>query len=407
MADRDLKADEYEAAGVYTRMNKDTPDTGGKYIVLMMLASLGYVIADVAADGVVVAYAQREALDVRGRMQTAIYTVRTLFEVFAQVILGFGLSSPPYGGDFDFGISFPNVMLILAIFCLPVVPMTWFFISEEKYIETSFQRYLATLWEAIQSRVFYQVIAYNFFAHVLSGMTYVAYDPQTSYIVKATPFAINFSGILGSLVMAATLAWTGRSGLHWDWRKMIAITMVLVVALDALSTFLVTWDVVRNQWFWLGVPIVQYIPYGMNFIIATYVVVELAGEGNESAVYGLLTTVSNLGIPFASSLTKNINGAFDVWNADVINDTTHVRWQITYTLLIMYGMKLLSLALLPLLPKQKQATQELKKNGGSSKLMGGITICYCLFALGWSIMVNIFSIFKTTKCLKITGGCHH
>ncbi|GAB9471851.1 Folate-biopterin transporter [Globisporangium polare] len=405
--DRELKAAQYEAAGVYTRMNPDARDAGGKYIILMMLASLGYVISDVAADGVVVAYAQREALEVRGRTQTAIYTVRTFFEVFAQVILGFGLSSPPYGGDFDFGISFPNVMLILAVFCIPVIPMTWFFISEEKYLVTSFKRYVVTLWEAIKSRVFYQVIAYNFFTHVLSGMTYVAYDPQTTYIVKATPFAINFSGILGSLTMAATLAWTGRSGLHWNWRTMIAITMVLVVALDALSTFLVTWDVVRSQWFWLGVPIVQYIPYGMNFIIATYVVVELAGEGNESAVYGLLTTVSNLGSPFASTITKNINSAFDVWNDDVISDTTHVRWQITYTLLIMYAMKLLSLALLPLLPKQKQATQELKRNGGSSSVMGAITIFYCVFALCWSIMVNIFSIFKSTKCLKVTGGCHH
>ncbi|TMW62198.1 hypothetical protein Poli38472_009691 [Pythium oligandrum] len=53
-------------------IRKSAPDNGTKYIILLMLASLGYVIADVAADAVVVEYAQREPEAIRGRTQTAI-----------------------------------------------------------------------------------------------------------------------------------------------------------------------------------------------------------------------------------------------------------------------------------------------------------------------------------------------
>jgi hypothetical protein len=93
-----------------------------------------------------------------------------------------------------------------------------------------------------------------------------------------------------------------------------------------------------------------------------------------------------------------------VTNEDIQNDTDEVRMDVTYTILIMYAMKLLSLAFLPLLPPQKAATQELKRTGGKSKLMGIFTIFYVIFALTWSVSTNIMSIFPSTSCLKIAGG---
>ncbi|TMW57040.1 hypothetical protein Poli38472_002965 [Pythium oligandrum] len=389
--------------GVHVRENAGS--SGGKYIVLMMLASLGYVFADVAADAVVVEYAQREPEAIRGRTQTAIYTTRTFFMIIANVMLAFGMNGREYGGDFDYGMSFSNLMLVLAIFCLPVVAMTWFFVHEERFAKPNFKEYISNLWESIKTRAFYQVIAYNFFSGVFSSVSYVASSPIQIYWVEVTNLNYNLSSIIANGVMVVTLIVVGKYGLHWNWRFVIAVTMVMVVAMDVVCTMLVTWDVFRSQWFWLGVPIVENVPYSVNFIISTYVVVELAGMGNEGACYGLLTTVSNLSSPFALTITKNINASFDVWNKDIMSDTTHVRSEVTYTIMISYFCKLASLFFLVLLPSQKAATQELKRTGGSSKTMGIITICYCMFALIWSIMTNLFAIFDSTKCLKITGGC--
>jgi hypothetical protein len=57
-----------------------------------------------------------------------------------------------------------------------------------------------------------------------------------------------------------------------------------------------------------------------------------------------------------------------------------------------------------MLPRQKEQTQVMKRLGGSSYLMGVITVGYLLFALVWSVMTNIMSIFDSTACLVIAGG---
>ncbi|KAI9991445.1 hypothetical protein PInf_019126 [Phytophthora infestans] len=339
---RKIKPSDYTADEV-SAINYHAPSTGGKYVVFMMLATLGYVIADVAADGVVVEYAQREPIAIRGRTQTAIYTVRSIFSIFGSVLVGFGLSSPPYGGDFSFGVSFPVCILILAICCVPVVPVTWYFVKEKQVTRPDLRQYMGVLWESLQSRAVYQVIAYSFFSGVFGGISYVASDPVTMYWARATSFNISVSQVIGSGVTAVTLALMGRYGLDWDWRRVVVITTIAVVALDAVCTMLTTWAVVRNQWFWLGLPIVETIPSSVNFIVSSFVVVELADEGNEAAIYGLLTTVGNLSNPFSATVTKAINEPFAVSNRDILNDSHATRRDVTIVVLISYASKLLSL----------------------------------------------------------------
>jgi hypothetical protein len=384
--------------------NESSRDKGGVFIILMMLTAVGYVGADVAADAVVCELAQREPEAVRGRTQTAIYTTRTVFVIVSQVLSGFFFNGVAYGGDYSFSLSFPQLMLVLAIFLLPILPLTWYFISEEKSAGVPLRKYLGDLWALLQTRVMYQVIAYQFFAGLLDKMVWVAADPVAAYWIRVTNLNDKLQAIASNAVFAVTLALTAKYGLHWNWRSMTAITMVAVVVLDAIVTMLGVWDVVRSQWFWLGVPVVEHIPSSINFIIGTYVIVELAGDGNEAAVYGLVSTVANLALPLASTISKNLNSCFAVTNTDIQTDSTHVRWAVTATIAISYAGKLLSLCLLPLLPPQKAQTQELLRTGGSSKWMGLLTLAYVLFALVWSILTNVLSIFPTTKCLRIAGG---
>uniref|UniRef100_K3W681 Transmembrane protein n=1 Tax=Globisporangium ultimum (strain ATCC 200006 / CBS 805.95 / DAOM BR144) TaxID=431595 RepID=K3W681_GLOUD len=384
--------------------NLDAPDNGGKFIIMMMLAAVGYVGADVAADAVVVELAQREPEAVRGTTQTTIYMMRTVFVTISGILTGFAFNGEDYGGDFDFSISFPQLMLILAICCLPVIPLTWFFIKEEKHPGVIFKDYIYEFWQLLQLRPMYQVIAYKFFSGVFENFTVTCADPMQETWAEATPLNDRILSIIGNGIFALTLFCTGKYGLHWNWRWMHFITVVIVTVMDSIVTLLTTWDVVRNQWFWLGVPVVENLPSGVGFIIATYVVVELAGEGNEGAVYGLVTTVSNLSSPFASTLTKNVDRGFKVTSDDIAEDTHEVRMDVTYVLIIRYVVNLLGLCFLPLLPKQKAETQELKRNGGKSKYLGAFTVFYVIFALCWSVMVNVMSIYPSTKCLKLVGG---
>ncbi|RHY20322.1 hypothetical protein DYB25_013601, partial [Aphanomyces astaci] len=57
--------------------NLAAPDNGTLFILLCIFIAFGYVLAASASDAMVVEYAQREPVAIRGRIQTAIYTVRT------------------------------------------------------------------------------------------------------------------------------------------------------------------------------------------------------------------------------------------------------------------------------------------------------------------------------------------
>ncbi|KAG3248933.1 hypothetical protein PI124_g6412 [Phytophthora idaei] len=284
------------------------------------------------------------------------------------------------------------------------MPLTWFFIKEEKHEGMVFSTYLKELWVLVQTRPVYQVIAYKFFSGIFERFTITSSSAMQAYWAGVTPLNEKILAIIGNGILAVTLYCTGKYGLHWNWRWMHATMIIAVTVLDSLVTLLTTWDVIRSQWFWLGVPVVENLPSGMAFVIGTYVIVELAEDGNEGAVYGLVGSVSNLAIPFASTITKNVDSAFDVANADIASDTTHVRWEVTYILIIRYAMNLAGLLFLPLLPKQKAETNEVNRNGGSNRILGLVTVAYFAFALVYSTMVNIMSIFPSTSCLCIAGG---
>ncbi|KAG3163957.1 hypothetical protein PI126_g5306 [Phytophthora idaei] len=97
---------------VVASFNTDAPSTGSKFIVLMMIAAIGYVGADVAADAMMVEVAQREPEATRGHTQTTIYMVRTVFVTISSILTGFAFNGTHYGGDFDFSLSFPQLMII-------------------------------------------------------------------------------------------------------------------------------------------------------------------------------------------------------------------------------------------------------------------------------------------------------
>ncbi|ETL46415.1 hypothetical protein L916_03696, partial [Phytophthora nicotianae] len=402
-SDRDISPEDYTPE-IVARINYDASSQGAKYVILMFFAAFGYVMADVCADSIVVDLAQREPLEKRGKTQSCIYTVRTIFVIIGEIITGFAFNGEEYGGDFDFSLTFPQLMAIMAVCTALVLPATWFFIKEEKQPKPNFREYMKALWDLICTRAMYQVIAYNFFSNIFSGISYTASSPVQSYMVGVTPINSTISDILGNLLFMFGIMITSKWGLHWSWRGMIVFTGCFVMAIDGICTFITIWDVFRSQWFWLGLPIAVQVPYGVGWMISNFVIVELSGIGNEGAVYGLITATHNVASPFATTLTLVIDQPFNLSNERIQVDDHSIRADITYSVIIMYAMTAFSWVFLVLLPRQKEATQELVRTGGSNKLIGGITVFYLVFALIWSVMTNIMAMFDSTSCLVIAGG---
>jgi hypothetical protein len=362
------------------------------------------VIALTASDGILVEFAQREPEHVRGTTQTMICVTQDLFQCISAAMVGFGLNSKPYGGSWDVGMGFNALMGVCAVASLVIIPISWFCIAEEKAPRQSSRRIWRSIYDFIQLRVVYEIIAFRFFRNLFAWFSVTAQYPIQSTWAKVTPLNAQAATIFGYLLSA--LAWwaTKQYGLHWNWRTIIIITQVAVIAVDAVPTFLTIWDVYRAQWFWLGGPLLETLPSSVGYVVSTFAAMEIIEVGHEAAVYGLISTVSTMASPFSTVLTKNVDAHFDIDYVALQTDDTHAREQVSYAYLVAYAFKLFSLVFLVWLPRQKKECHERKAHGGSSKLFGIITIAYLVFAFCWSLMTNVMTFSSKTSCLKIAGG---
>lgn len=386
------------------RLNRDAPNQGAKYILLMMFASLFYVIADVCCDGMVVELAMREPTTMRGTTQTTIYLARTVLTIFSGALVGFCMNSKFYGGSFDWSLQFNEVMGIISVGALLPIPFTLLYLKEKKVGRESFTGRCGEMWKICQQRVIWQIMAYKFFSGVFGNFGAAPASIVQREWAGVEPLNDTIFSSVGNVCFAITLYVMKVYGLNWDWRRTIGYTTVVIIIIDAVLSFMTIFDVYRNQWFWLGVPILEEFPYAIRFIISTYICVEIADEGYEAATYGLITTVSNLSQPFSSTMYKIVDSYFAAFKDDIKRDDDEARWQVAYTFIIMYVMKALSLVFLIWLPRQKAEAQELKRTGGSNAKIGAFTMIFALFALVFSVTTNLLSIFESTACYQIAGG---
>ncbi|KAF0774826.1 hypothetical protein AaE_001472 [Aphanomyces astaci] len=384
--------------------NLTAPDNGTLFILLSMFIAFGYVLSASASDAMVVEYAQREPVAIRGRIQTAIYTVRELSGILAYLVTAFGLNGPNYAGSFSFALSPSAPYGICLVPCVLVVLSTVFLLVEKKTEPSSFILWWGTFWKSLQSRVMWQICLFRFLSNVFHGVNTTATLPISSHWAKVEPLNDALSNIIGNILFAGILVVVAKWGLHWNWRWTIAAGTLGMIVIDGFVAYMTIWDVVRNQWFFTGVALAENVPQGIRFIVSTYVAVEIADKGNEGAIYGLVSTVNNLAGPFASIFYKYINSYFKVSQNDVKSDTLEVRWDVAYVHMIMYGFKVASLFWLFLLPPQKAEIQALKAHGGKSKVAGVLLVVIFLFCLSFAVSSNIMSIFPSTKCLRIAGG---
>ncbi|KDO28885.1 hypothetical protein SPRG_05756 [Saprolegnia parasitica CBS 223.65] len=390
--------------------------TAGVVAILLGLATISYVIADVPADALVVSIAQRESMATRGRMQSLVYMTRTLASAVAAAIVGVGLNSNRFAGNYSWDMGVNTIFLLLAVVpCAVMLPITALFVCDDTHPgdhdedhedRASFAGYVRQCWALVQRRVTWQVMLFNFlFNFFNAGMASTA----APYVMLHWAHVENINSQLvtigGNLLFAAALAAMGRYGTMWNWHLVLLLTTLCANGIDAIVQFATIYNVVRNQWFYLGVPLTENLPYAMQFIVSSFLIVELADIGNEGVLYGLMTTVSNLPSSFGPVVANAIFSFFDVSEAAIIADSDHVRHQVASTYAIYYGTTLLACASVALLPNQKPALHRLQVlDRALYPYVGGGILLFCAVVLLYSIAASLLSMFDSTSCLVIAGG---
>jgi hypothetical protein len=149
------------------------------------------------------------------------------------------------------------------------------------------------------------------------------------------------------------------------------------------------------------------IPAAAQFVVSTYVIVEMADDGVEGLVYGMLTTAHNLSTPFARAIGNQLYRLFEPSLSDATNyieDTPQFRRTVFASFMLSFGFACASLPFLRLLPNQKADAQAWKRTMPRRDWYGVATIGLLSVALVYSLVVNFLSMHPKTMCLKFAGG---
>lgn len=377
-----------------------------KYVIPLMLVTIGYLFADVSCDGLMVEFAQREFEHMRGRAQLTVYGVRFLGELSGTLLVALGLNSPLYNGRFKFALRVNDVFWILAGAALVAVGATVFHLRDERVAKgQSLTLQLRTFWTIMQQRATWQIVLYGFLQKLCFAFDVSPASAINQHWLHADPFTKNLFRAATTGVYAAGSFVTHKYLLNVSWRATMVVAIVAGAVVGLPSVLVTVFDVYRDLLFYLAKDQVVSFFDCLAMMVRILVIVEIAEPGFESSTYGLVTTVYNLAGPSAIALSNYIGSAFDVYDADIVADTTHVRWHVAACFLIMYGVRVvLNLAVLPLLPKQKPAARALKRHGGTHTRVAALLFSFFAVVFVFAITVNLMSIFEATACLKLVGG---
>ena len=208
-------------------------------------------------------------------------------------------------------------------------------------------------------------------------------------------------------LFAVGLALVKKHLLNYSWRKIIVVTTLGLGAVDGTVVFLTIFDVVRNQYFFLGEDILVMIPAAAKFLVTSFVVVEMAPEGKEGVTYGMLTTLHNLGGPIARGISNQIFGqGFTGLTvaANYAQDTDAFRREVAWSYGVGYIAGVLALGFLYYMPDQKVETLDRIKSWGSNKIYAQATVATACVAWVYAVTVNLLVMFPSTACSEWVGG---
>lgn len=387
---------------------KGDKDAAGAFAARMAVAAVGYVMADVAADGLTVQLAKKEPLHARGTIQSTVYLVRTLGSIVAALFVGIGMNGREYSGTFDFTLSFTQVCGTVAVPTALMAPVSWLYIHEPKAeAASSFRQYLHECWSILETKAMFYIVVYSFGHAAIGGISTTASGHVSRVWAKVENLQAQLFTVVSMGIFAAGLALVKKYLLNYSWRKIIVITTLGLGAVDGTFVFLTIFDVVRNQYFFLGEDVLVMIPAAAKFLVTTFVVVEMSPDGKEGVTYGMLTTLHNLGGPIARGISNQIFGQAFTGLTDVANyvqDTRDFRREVAWSYAVGYMAGLLALGFLYYMPDQKVETLHRIKNWGSKKMYAQITVATTCVAWVYAVTVNLLVMFPSTACSKWVGG---
>ncbi|XP_063711815.1 uncharacterized protein LOC134840000 isoform X2 [Symsagittifera roscoffensis] len=366
-------------------------DESLKFMTLLATFNVFLVLTDVAMDGLMVQYARKEPMNKRGKAQTMIYVTRSIGMSVGAILKGVGLNWYEYSGPWCEGIEVSVIFLIVAATSCCAIPVTILMTTEDTVSESkSIKHIMSKVWALLQNTAVQQVLVFQIGSSIVMSISSPADSMIQIYWVGVDNLTKNILvGVFGQLTFSLGSTIFAKFLIDFNWKKIFGSTAVIVLVMNASLTYIVIYDVIRNQYFYLSDELTTEFFVGANYICGLLLFIELSESDTEGIAYALMTTTSN-----ASMSIGSLIGNFAVYMFHVsehgkyTRDNTNDRNIVAANYAIIYLLNACIIFLLPILPKGKKDTQQLKQNAKVSKPAGAALIVTILSFVSFSILYN-------------------
>jgi len=380
------------------------------FVLLFAVICLGQHVSLAAANGLYTEYGKAEAEAVRGTTQTYMLMARKCGEFAAVGITAFAFNGKMYNGGWDqrYQLSFRELCRILIIPSAMALLTSAYCVRESTNgtKQSAFSAQAKSAWSLMSKKAFFYVAVWTVAGSVVNLGTPAGYFVSLEWAGVKT-MQVQLSSLLGILTTWLGLFIFKKYFLDMSWRKLIVVKTFACIAIDSIPTLFTIFDVIRNQYFYLGEPLLDHVITAGLDVQNMLLTNEVADEDNAGLVGGLLATMYCLSSPFGGILSNQLFGLFtpSLSNRDnFIADTWNFRLNVAMSFFITWGFSIASLSLLHFMPRQKLEAQERKKKWPSSSKFAYATAICLAVAFLYQMTVEVMSLDEKLACMKFVGG---
>ncbi|CAI5720900.1 unnamed protein product [Hyaloperonospora brassicae] len=415
------------------------------YVVLLMLANFGCIVALVIGETYVIAQTRRERLTVRGGTLGTLLMAQYAGQFFGQVIANYAIFQISDAGA-TAKVTLRQTMLFFVFYTIvPLIGLCTCFYEkgDPPAINAARDRYnRATIGDTATSVSELQrayITASNFFQRLLLAIRGHWIRLRSALGKESTSRVIRF--LIGFILMAEFSLtypihrleqWCGMTAkaaatrssmsevfsmlpvivwkyflLNHDWRWCMFSSFIIVTLTPQLVYYLMATlhPASRNVDVYAVVSALTSFFRSGIVILELAVTAEIAPVGGEGAFVGIVVSIASSMRLMSNTVSNSIGFMFEGVEHSVSSRSDPDRMQVAFALALSHIIRALGLVALVFLPKQKRDLQRLHRYGDKNNRCTTWWILACLaVAFVVSTVFNGLAIASSTSCLTIVGG---
>lgn len=346
------------------------------------LFGLGFWMADVIADSIMVEKAKTEVGENRGKLSSLCYSYRFLANMITITIVTFA---------YDY-ITVSAVFSTLAVLPWLVMLPAIYYMHEQRHLPiASVQHQCNEIWTVVCSQAVWQPMAFVY-AYQLFQIGNGAWTQYLFTSLHFTSLEINSFSVVAYVLLFLGVELYRRYMLTWNWRNIFISISALSVVLS-INQILLLYQINRkigisDYIFALGDEAFGDFLVGIQYLPTILMMTHLCPAGSEGASFAMFTTVNNSAMLLSSSISSMLLGVWDVSKTAL--EKGDISGMVKLTALTSC-FQLFPIVFISYLPRGAADMKELSR-GTQSRVGGGIFLAVILVSVLWVLVTGVLNI---------------